>query len=81
MPVSKDRVSSMANRDADVEPRGSAEPTPGSQAATANAASSRSPSSDAVAGRAYELFMERGASDGHDVDDWLKAEQELSGRE
>ena len=30
-----------------------------------------------VAGRAYELYCERGREDGHDVDDWLNAEREL----
>ena len=28
--------------------------------------------------RAYELYQKRGASDGHDVDDWLQAEAEIS---
>jgi hypothetical protein len=32
-----------------------------------------------VAQRAYELYLERGASDGHDFDDWLAAEQEVEG--
>jgi hypothetical protein len=39
-------------------------------------------SPDAVAVRAYELFEERGREPGRDVDDWLRAEQELqSGRQ
>jgi hypothetical protein len=36
-------------------------------------------SPDAVAVRAYELFQERGREPGRDVDDWLRAEQELQG--
>jgi len=28
--------------------------------------------------RAYELYEQRGRSDGHDMDDWLQAEGELS---
>lgn len=36
-------------------------------------------SPDAVAVRAFELFQERGREPGHDVDDWLRAEQELQG--
>jgi DUF2934 family protein len=28
--------------------------------------------------RAYALFEERGREDGHDVDDWLRAEAELT---
>jgi len=27
--------------------------------------------------RAYELYLERGGEDGHDVDDWMRAEREL----
>jgi len=32
----------------------------------------------AVAQRAYELFLARGGSHGDDVNDWLAAERELS---
>lgn len=38
------------------------------------------PSRDAIAHRAYELYLTRGQTDGHDLDDWLQAEQELRGR-
>jgi hypothetical protein len=31
----------------------------------------------AIAQRAYELFLARGAIHGHDLDDWLTAEREL----
>lgn len=31
-----------------------------------------------IARRAYEIFIARGATDGHDLDDWLQAERELS---
>ena len=34
-------------------------------------------SHDAVACRAYELYVARGCADGHDFDDWLQAEREL----
>jgi len=27
--------------------------------------------------RAYQIYIERGCADGHDVDDWLQAEHEL----
>jgi Protein of unknown function (DUF2934) len=30
-----------------------------------------------IAQRAYELFCARGCQDGHDVEDWLRAEDEL----
>lgn len=30
-----------------------------------------------IARRAYEFYLARGCGDGHDVDDWLSAEQEL----
>jgi hypothetical protein len=35
------------------------------------------PDRDVVA-RAFELYCARGCEDGHDVDDWLSAERELS---
>jgi len=34
---------------------------------------------DAIRRRAFSLFEKRGCELGHDVDDWLKAEQELMG--
>jgi hypothetical protein len=37
----------------------------------------RHPITEAIANRAYELFLARGAEHGHDLDDWLQAEQEL----
>jgi hypothetical protein len=30
--------------------------------------------------RAYDLYEQRGRVDGHDMDDWLQAEAELSGK-
>ena len=36
-------------------------------------------SHDAVAARSYELYLARGGADGHDEEDWLQAEAELSG--
>jgi len=36
------------------------------------------PTHDDIARRAYELYLERGGQDGADVDDWLRAEQELA---
>jgi len=29
--------------------------------------------------RAYEIYEERGREDGHDADDWLRAEAEITG--
>lgn len=33
---------------------------------------------DAIAHRAYALYLARGREDGHDLDDWLYAERELT---
>jgi hypothetical protein len=33
---------------------------------------------DAIARRAYELFLARGSEPGHEVDDWLQAESQLN---
>ena len=35
------------------------------------------PSPEQIAARAYQLYIERGRTDGHDVDDWMQAEYEL----
>lgn len=36
------------------------------------------PTYHAIAARSYELYLARGQQDGHDVEDWLAAEAELS---
>jgi Protein of unknown function (DUF2934) len=33
---------------------------------------------DGIARRAYEIYVQRGGQNGTDVDDWLKAEKEVS---
>ena len=38
----------------------------------------RTPSTEEIAERAYEIFLLRGAAHGLDMDDWLQAERELS---
>ncbi len=38
----------------------------------------RRPSTEEIAFRAHQLFVERGGEPGHDVEDWLRAERELS---
>ena len=38
------------------------------------------PGQDEIARRAYELFLQRGSVPGHETDDWLQAEAELSAR-
>ena len=40
--------------------------------------SARRPSHDDVARRAYELFQARGGESGHEVQNWLDAERELT---
>ena len=36
------------------------------------------PTREEIELRAYQIYIERGCPDGHDVDDWLQAENELS---
>jgi hypothetical protein len=38
------------------------------------------PTREAIARRAHQIYLERGAAPGHALDDWLQAERELSGR-
>lgn len=46
-------------------------------AAKAHATSTCVPTHEAIARRAFELYLSRGAEHGHDMNDWLRAEQEL----
>ena len=36
------------------------------------------PTTEQIGERAYVLYLERGGEDGHDVQDWLAAERELT---
>lgn len=36
------------------------------------------PTREAIALRAYELYLERGGAPGHELEDWTRAERELS---
>jgi Protein of unknown function (DUF2934) len=38
----------------------------------------REPSGEEIARRAYELYIQRGSEHGKDVEDWVRAEKELS---
>jgi hypothetical protein len=37
-----------------------------------------SPPQDAIAKRAYELYLQRGSVPGYELEDWLQAEAELT---
>ena len=37
-------------------------------------------SRDEIARRAYEIYVQRGGENGMDVEDWLRAEKEVSGK-
>ena len=41
------------------------------------ASASRMPSQGEVERRAYQIFLERGGTEGHAEEDWLRAEYEL----
>ncbi len=36
---------------------------------------------DQIRARAYELYEERGKEDGHDLEDWVRAEAEVTSSE
>lgn len=36
---------------------------------------------DQIRKRAYEIYETRGREDGHDLDDWVRAEQEIVSKE
>ena len=35
---------------------------------------------EGIARRAYEIYVQRGGKNGQDVEDWLKAEKEITGK-
>jgi DUF2934 family protein len=39
----------------------------------------KEPSGEEIARRAHELYLQRGSEHGKDVEDWVRAEKELSG--
>lgn len=45
---------------------------------TKKAAAKIKPTQDQIAARAYEIYLERGATPGDPMQDWLRAERELS---
>ena len=60
-------------------PRGRRTPAQSENGATpVSMPSTASP--DAIAARAYELYLARGGQSGFELDDWLQAEREISAR-
>jgi hypothetical protein len=57
----------------------SVRPQPKAQS-TAQAATTLAPSHEAIAARAFELYLQRGGGDGSEMNDWLRAEAELRTR-
>ena len=47
------------------------------RSAAVEVSSQASPGADAIAARAYQLFLERGCEHGRELEDWLAAEREL----
>jgi hypothetical protein len=52
--------------------------TGGSARPAAAAPAPALPTHEEIARRAHEIFLARGGAPGRDMDDWLKAEQELT---
>ena len=50
----------------------------GDHDAFSSAGSAHQANPEAIARRAYELFQQRGAEPGHEIEDWLQAEAELT---
>jgi hypothetical protein len=48
-------------------------------AATPAQESAKADLSDRIAKRAYEIYLERGGEEGHALQDWLRAEREVTG--
>jgi DUF2934 family protein len=68
----------VADKDpAAAETAGKTPPEPAQKEARDGASPAAPPAYDDIARRAYELYQQRGAADGQEVDDWLRAEAEL----
>jgi hypothetical protein len=67
-----------ANAAAETTSLGSVETTTASPSTTST--STRAPSHDEIAHRAFELFLARGRQHGRAQEDWLSAERELRAR-
>lgn len=50
------------------------------KAVSAKASGSIAPTFENIAKKSYEIYLARGAQPGHEVEDWLTAEAELSGK-
>jgi len=46
--------------------------------ANPEAVAEKHPTTEEIAARAYEIYLERGETHGNDVEDWLQAERELT---
>jgi hypothetical protein len=56
------------------------ESAPKSVKASTQVATAAAPTTEQIAKRSYEIYLSRGAQPGHEVEDWLAAEAELSGK-
>jgi hypothetical protein len=65
-------VSSKPKSNSDAEPQATS-----TQLETGEVSEGNSAHTEEIRRRAYEVYLERGKQSGHDVDDWLQAEQEL----
>jgi hypothetical protein len=47
------------------------------KATAATTTAKAGPTREEIARRSYEIFLARGGTDGHDLEDWVKAEHDL----
>jgi Protein of unknown function (DUF2934) len=52
-------------------------PRPASAQGGSQAAARKSPLTEDIERRAYDIYLSRGGADGNDVDDWLQAERQV----
>ena len=69
-------MSSKSNEHQYVESQATSAP----QREVVNTSAADSPRVAEIRIRAYEIYVERGGQPGHDLDDWLQAEQELESK-
>ena len=54
-------------------------PSPTKTTSTSGRTAAEADREEQIRVRAYELYVARGSEDGHDMEDWLEAEAEITG--
>ena len=77
-PIPQERQTAPPRERSIVAPQAQHETEPPERGASATSAR---PSENDIRQRAYQKYLERGSTDGRDVEDWMDAERELNSKQ